>query len=237
MAVSNLLLTRVRPSIWIPTCEVAWAVLTILLAKCTTTTQIYVLRFFIGLAESTFYPGMQYIIGSWYRKDELAKRSCIFHASSALGTMFSGYLMAAVYKLNGRNGFRGWQWLFIVDTVISLPVAIAGFFLIPDVPEITQAWYFSPEEVALARRRMELEGRANRAPYTRAKFKKIFTSWHLYLLTALYIFFNNGNGALAQPAMQLWLKSKGYSVTQINTFPTITLCHHRYDDVDVRLVF
>jgi ACS family pantothenate transporter-like MFS transporter len=222
MAVSNLLLTRVRPSIWIPTCEVAWAVLTILLAKCTTTTQIYVLRFFIGLAESTFYPGMQYIIGSWYRKDELAKRSCIFHASSALGTMFSGYLMAAVYKLNGRNGFRGWQWLFIVDTVISLPVAIAGFFLIPDVPEITRAWYFSPEEVALARRRMELEGRANRAPYTRAKFKKIFTSWHLYLLTALYIFFNNGNGALAQPAMQLWLKSKGYSVTKINTFPTIT---------------
>lgn len=219
---SNLLLTRVRPSIWIPTCEVTWAVLTILLAKCTTTTQIYVLRFFIGLAESTFYPGMQYIIGSWYRKDELAKRSCIFHASSALGTMFSGYLMAAVYKLNGRNGFHGWQWLFIVDTVISLPVAIAGFFLIPDVPEITRAWYFSPQEVALARKRMELEGRANRAPYTKAKFKKIFSSWHLYLLTALYIFFNNGNGALGQPAMQLWLKSKGYSVTDINTFPTIT---------------
>ncbi|KAB5570883.1 major facilitator superfamily domain-containing protein [Coniochaeta sp. 2T2.1] len=219
---SNLLLTRVRPSIWIPACEVTWAVLTILLAKCNTTTQIYVLRFFIGLAESTFYPGMQYIIGSWYRKDELAKRSCIFHASSALGTMFSGYLMAAVYKLDGRNGFHGWQWLFIVDTIISLPVAIAGFFLIPDVPEITRAWYFSPQEVALARRRMELEGRANRAPYTKAKIKKIFTSWHLYLLTALYIFFNNGNGALSQPAMQLWLKSKGYSLTQINTFPTIT---------------
>ncbi|OIW34138.1 MFS general substrate transporter [Coniochaeta ligniaria NRRL 30616] len=219
---SNILLTRVRPSIWIPSCEVTWAVLTILLAKCTTTTQIYVLRFFIGLAESTFYPGMQYIIGSWYRKDELAKRSCIFHASSALGTMFSGYLMAAVYKLNGRNGFHGWQWLFIVDTVISLPIAIAGFFLIPDVPEITRAWYFSPQEVALARKRMELEGRANRAPYTKAKFKKIFSSWHLYLLTALYVFFNNGNGALGQPAMQLWLKSKGYSVTDINTFPTIT---------------
>lgn len=29
-------------------------------------------------AESTFYPGMQYIVGSWYRKDELAKRSCLF---------------------------------------------------------------------------------------------------------------------------------------------------------------
>ena len=63
-----------------------------------------------GLAESTFYPGMQYIIGSWYRKDELAKRSCIFHTSSAIATMISGYLMAAVYHLNGRSGFAGWQW-------------------------------------------------------------------------------------------------------------------------------
>lgn len=63
-----------------------------------------------GLAESTFYPGMQYIIGSWYRKDELAKRSCIFHTSSGIASMFSGYLMAGVYNLEGRGGFRGWQW-------------------------------------------------------------------------------------------------------------------------------
>lgn len=217
------MLTRIRPSIWIPACEVVWAVLTILLAKCKTTTQLYVLRFFIGLAESVFYPGMQYIIGSWYRKDELAKRSCIFHTSGAIGTMFSGYLMAAVHKnLAGVGGFKGWQWLFIIDTVISLPIAISGFFLMPDLPEITKAWYFSADEIALAKERMRLEGRATRSPYTKAKFKKIFSSWHIYLLTALYIFFNNGNGASGQPAFQLWLKSKGQSITEINTYPTIT---------------
>jgi len=38
--------------------------------------------------------------------------------------------------------------LFIVDGVISLPIAIAGFFVLPDVPEITRAWYLS-EEVGL----------------------------------------------------------------------------------------
>lgn len=63
-----------------------------------------------GLAESSFYPGMQYVIGSWYRKDELAKRSCIFHVSSAIATMCSGYLMAAVYHLGGTSGYAGWQW-------------------------------------------------------------------------------------------------------------------------------
>ncbi|KAH8668727.1 pantothenate transporter liz1 [Xylariales sp. PMI_506] len=218
---SNMLLTRIRPSILIPTVEVVWSVLTILLLKCTTSTQLYVLRFFIGLAESAFYPGMQYIIGSWYRKDELAKRSCIFHASSSLGTMFSGYLMAAAYNLNGVGGYHGWQWLFIVNTIISLPIAIAGYFMFPDVPEIARPFWLSPDEIELAKKRMQLEGRANRGSYSVAKFKKIFSNWHIYALPLLYIFFNNGTAYGGQPAFALWLKSQGYSIKQVNTYPTI----------------
>ncbi|KAI8958628.1 MFS general substrate transporter [Daldinia sp. FL1419] len=216
---SNMLLTKVRPSIFIPACEVVWSVLTILLSKCQTAEQIYVLRFFIGLAESSYYPGIQYIIGN--RKDELAKRSCIFHASGSIGSMFSGYLMTAVYRLNGTNGYRGWQWLFIINTTISLPIAVAGFFFFPDVPEITRAWWLTKEEIALANKRMEFEGRANRGKYTKATFKKIFTSWHIYTLTLLYIFFNNGAGYGGQPAFALWLKQEGYSIAAINSYPTI----------------
>lgn len=192
------------------------------MTQCTTVKHMYVLRFFIGLAESTFYPGMQYIIGSWYRRDELAKRSCIFHASGSIGSMFSGYMMASVYHLGGRQGFAGWQWLFIIDTVISLPIAVAGFFFLPDVPEITRAFYFTEDEKKIAQHRMKLEGRANREPFTLKKIKRIFTSWPIYALTTLYIFFNNGCGMLGQPAFQLWLKSTGHSVEQVNTFPTIS---------------
>lgn len=216
---SNMLLTKIRPSIWIPACEVLWSVLTILMCKCTTPTQMYVLRFFIGLAESGFYPGIQYVIGSWYRKDELAKRSCIFHASSGLGSMFSGYLMAAAINLDGTDGYHGWQWLFIINTVISLPIALLGFVFFPDVPEICRAFYLCKEEIELGKKRMEMEGRAQREPYTKAKFKKIFSSWHIYLLTLLYVLFNNGNGYGSQPVFADWLKLKGYSTVHVNTYP------------------
>lgn len=30
-----------------------------------------------------------------------------------------------------------------MDGIISLPVAIAGFFVLPDVPEISNPWYLS----------------------------------------------------------------------------------------------
>ncbi|EOD46987.1 putative pantothenate transporter protein [Neofusicoccum parvum UCRNP2] len=204
---SNIILTKFRPSLWIPTMEVLWTVLTFCLSRCSTAKQIYALRFFIGLAESTFYPGMQYIIGS-----------------CAIASMFSGYLMAAVYNLGGKGGYTGWQWLFIVDGIISLPIALAGYFVLPDVPEISKPFYLTKEEVAFAQKRMQLEGRKPRAPYTKAKVKKIFKSWHIYVLTLLYIAFNNGN-MFAQPAFAQWLKASTnpkYTIAQINAYPTTT---------------
>jgi MFS transporter, ACS family, pantothenate transporter len=53
---------------------------------------------------------MSYVIGSWYRSDELGRRSGIFQAAASLGVMISGYLAAAVYKLDKQGGFAGWQW-------------------------------------------------------------------------------------------------------------------------------
>ncbi|KAL6252846.1 hypothetical protein RBB50_000565 [Rhinocladiella similis] len=222
---SNMVLTRVRPSIWIPTMELIWTILTFCTSKCNSASSIYAIRFLVGLAESTFYPGMVYVIGSWYRRDELAKRSCIFHTSSAIGSMFSGYLMAAVHHLGGKGGLKGWQWLFVIDGVISLPVALSGYFLLPDVPEITKAWYFKPHEREFAKKRMKLEGRADRAPYTKAKFKKIFTSWHIYFLVPLYMLFNNAGAGVSQPTFAQYLKdskSPKYTISQINVYPTTT---------------
>ncbi|GLA89020.1 hypothetical protein AtubIFM56815_003489 [Aspergillus tubingensis] len=221
---SNMLLTRIRPRYWIPAMELLWTVLTFALSRSTNATHFYVLRFFIGLAESSFYPGMQYIIGSWYRKDELAKRSCIFHTSSGIASMFSGYLMDAVFHLGGRGGLKGWQWLFLIDGIISIPVAISGFFILPDVPEISSPFYLSEQEVKLAQKRMQFEGRKDREPYTKSKLKKIFSSWHIYLLTIVYITFNNG-AAGSQPVFQQYLKDSTnpvYSVGQINAYPTTT---------------
>lgn len=190
--------------------------------KCTNINQLYALRFLIGLAQSGYYPGMLYIIGSWYRGDELAKRSSIFHATGFIGTMVSGYLMAGVYHLDGMSGFKAWQWLFIVDTVISLPISVAGFFLLPDLPEITTAWWLSKDEVIIAQKRMQLEHRANRAPYTWAKIKKILCSWRIHSLSLLLTFFINGMGALLQPGFSIWLRNQGYDITEINSYPSLT---------------
>ena len=189
---SQIILTKVRPSIWIPSCELVWTMLTVCLAAVTKSNHVVAIRFFVGLLESIFYPAAHMILGSWYKPSELAKRACIFHASSAAASMFSGYLQAGVYKgMNGLHGLPGWKWLFIMDGVISLAVALAGFWLIPDLPENSRAFYLSEKQIELAVKRMHDVGRAPRTKLGWSAFKRIFGRWHVYFLTVLYIIFIN----------------------------------------------
>ncbi|KAK0223546.1 MFS general substrate transporter [Armillaria fumosa] len=222
---SNLLITRIRPSLWIPTMEIIWSILTMLLSTTNNFSSICALRFFVGLAESTFYPAIQYVIGSWYRPEELAKRACIFHTASAIGPMFSGFLQTAAYNgLNGVHGLAGWRWLFIIDGIITIPIALLGYLIMPDLPHNTKpSIFYTEQQLVLARKRMDEIGRKPPTKFTKAKVLGIFKTWHLYTLVPLYVLFNNGNGPTN--SMIFWFKSFNtkthtvYTVGQINCYP------------------
>jgi len=135
--------------------------------------------------------------------------------------MFSGYLQAAVYKgLNGRLGHAGWQWLFIMDGIISLPIAFAGFIMYPDFPETTRAFFLNEDDKLLAVKRMKQIGRAPPLKLGWSIVRRVFTRWHVYALTVLYIIFINIGPSSSINPLSLWLKSKGYSVALINIIPT-----------------
>lgn len=69
--------------------------------------------------------------------------------------MFAGAMMAAIHEsMDGHAGLGGWQWVFLIDGIITCAVAIFGFFFFPDIPENTQARYLSQEERELALSRL-----------------------------------------------------------------------------------
>lgn len=126
---SQYIMTKIRPSIWLPTLEIIWSILVMGMAGAKNVQTVYVLRFFIGFLEASAYPGIMTILGSWYTPQELGKRSCIFQASSSAAQMFSGYLQAGLYSgMNGKHGLSAWRWLFIFDGVIGIPIATYGFW-------------------------------------------------------------------------------------------------------------
>lgn len=136
--------------------------------------------------------------------------------------MFSGYLQAGAYSgLDGVYGRQGWQWLFIVCGIISLPIAFLGFWFIPDFPETTRAFYITKEESENQCKRLAAEGQKplGHNPWTRTKFFGIAKQWQFWVLPLGY-FFVQSSFPVYQPVMALWLKSNGRSVYERNVWPT-----------------
>jgi MFS family permease len=106
---------------YVPTMEVAWSILTFCQCRLSNVTQIYVMRFLLGVLETPAATGSIYILTSWYRSDEVFKRAGVWYVSSNAGAMFSGYLQAAAHKgLNGVAGMSGWRWLLYVHLIYKL---------------------------------------------------------------------------------------------------------------------
>ena len=125
-----------------------------------------------------------------------------------------------------------------MDGVISTPIALAGLFLIPDLPENSRAFYLSRKQIQLAQERMDDVGRKPRSELGWSAWKRIFGRWHVYLLVVLYIVFINtvslfspscrakrlmlmdqGPSTSVNP-LSLWLKAEDYSVALVNVIPT-----------------
>ena len=112
-----LIIQKVAPRFWLPFTLLVWSGLTMCSAACKTYAQLCVVRFLQGFFESSLYSGTIYILGSWYKPSEIAKRTAIFTAIGQIGSMFAGVMMTAMNEsLQGQTSLAGWQWVFVIST-------------------------------------------------------------------------------------------------------------------------
>ncbi|KAI8627358.1 MFS general substrate transporter [Xylariaceae sp. FL1651] len=219
---ANLSLHYVRPRIFFPACMVVWAGLTTVTAAVHNPQSVAAIRFFQGIAEATTFVGTHYILGSWYTERELGKRSGIFTASGLAGTMIGGFIQTGIHSsLNGRNGLSGWRWLFIIDGIITLPIALYGYIFFPDTPATTKAFYLSDAQKALAISRVPPV--EDRSPLSWSFFRRSLTSRFFWGFVILWIIAGETESFSSNALLALYLKSHPthkYTVAQLNNYPT-----------------
>ncbi|KAL1297370.1 hypothetical protein AAFC00_004910 [Neodothiora populina] len=146
---SNVLITRVKPSIYLATAMCLWGVVSTCNAATHNFTGLVVVRFFLGFVEAPFFPGAVFLMSSWYTRAELTRRIAWFYSGSSLANMFGGLLAAGILgNLDGAMGIAGWRWLFIIEGSITIFLAILSGFFLPDYPSTTR--WLSEEERAFA---------------------------------------------------------------------------------------
>ncbi|KAF2187051.1 major facilitator superfamily protein [Zopfia rhizophila CBS 207.26] len=151
---SNMLITRIRPSIYMSSWMLVWATV----SGCTALVKSYgglvACRFLLGITEGPFYPGATYLLSIFYTRKEVAARIATLYCAQILATGFSGLIAAGIFAgMDNLRGISGWRWLFIVEGSATAVVAFAGMWLLPDTP-INTRW-LNPEERELAHSRME----------------------------------------------------------------------------------
>ncbi|TVY35886.1 putative transporter, partial [Lachnellula occidentalis] len=179
-------------------------------------------RFIIGLFEAVYFPGVHYVLGSWYRGDEIGRRGGLFYVGLTLGTLTAGLIQSGTSaNLDGVDGLSGWRWMFIITALMTIPVGIAGVFLWPGTPDKPNRWFLTLAEVDLSRTRLS-KGTSKEASgvhlTTRQRLRHIFTDWKIYTLVLWGIIYWNIN-ATSYGGYLLWLKSlKRYSTAQLNQY-------------------
>ena len=146
---SNLLMTRVRPSLYLSSAMALWGAVSACNAATHNFSQLIVVRFLLGFVEAPFFPGAIFLMSSWYTRAELTRRMSYFYSGNALANMFGGLIGASVLgNLEGSLGISGWRWLFIIEGVITVAVAFLGMVILPDYPHSTR--WLTDEERAFA---------------------------------------------------------------------------------------
>ncbi|KAI9147325.1 Major facilitator superfamily transporter [Paramyrothecium foliicola] len=225
----QLIQTRIRPSLFLPICEVCWGIFVLFTYKAKNAETVYALRFFLGLLSASFWPSLVALLFNWYKPSELAVRLAFCTASDVAGAMFLGILQAALYRdMEGVHSLRGWQWLFIIAGATTISQGLLAFFTIPDSPATTRAFYLTEAEKSLARKRMASFG-AKTSTFVSANVLKRKLShlivhpitWFFLLAFALSAWAHRANAYFV-----LYLESikdadgdRVYSVFQVNVLP------------------
>src|SRR6202163_1306462 len=141
---SNLILERAGARLWIARIMITWGVVSGLTAFVTGPTSFLVVRFLLGAAEAGFFPGMILYLTYWFPAEyrgRVISALCIAQpVANAVGSIVS----AAILGMDGMLGFKGWQWIFIIE---AIPAVLCAFWVIAtmtDRPEIAK--WLAPDE-------------------------------------------------------------------------------------------
>ena len=111
-----------------------------------------VLRWFLGMAESAFFPLVIYYLTTFYRRGELARRLAIFYAASNIANAFSGLLAVGTFQIKNTS-LHPWRYLFLVEGSLTVLFSIFTFFYLPK--SASEAPFLNDEEKLLAYHRIQ----------------------------------------------------------------------------------
>jgi MFS family permease len=120
----------------------------------------------------------------------------VFYVAASLSGAFSGLLAFAIQKLDNHAGLQGWAWIFLIEGLIPIFLALFIWKVLPDSPE-TASFLTQAERDFLVRRLAEETGSGHGKVTNQDKMGKQFikaglSDWKVWC--AVVVFWGNTVG-------------------------------------------
>lgn len=132
---SNVMLNKYGARVWIARILVTWGLVAAGSAFVQNATQLYVLRFLLGVAEAGFFPGIIIYLTYWFRSKEIAVTVSLFTAaipvSYIIGAPLSTWIMDNIHWMD----WSGWRWMLFLEGVPAILFGVVCYYRLTDKPD------------------------------------------------------------------------------------------------------
>ena len=156
----NIIMQKIGARLWMMTILMVWGLISASTAFVSDPITFYVVRFFLGVAEAGFFPGMLLYLTFWFPQAYLGRFVGVFMAGIPLSFIIGGPISSLILEMNGTWGLTGWQWLFIIEGLPATLLAFAVPFMLPNGPH--EAGWLSDDEKKVITSRIVREDRADK---------------------------------------------------------------------------
>lgn len=212
---SNYLMERIGARLWLGRIMISCGIVAGAMMFVNDVTWFYIVRFVLGAVEAGLFPGVMLYLTYWFPKRYRARYVSMFAIGIPLASVFGAPISGLLLGLNGVLGFKGWQWLYVLEAIPALVLGVLIWVYLNDKPE--DAAWLKPEERDWIRRTLERERAESAEP---APKMNLLQSLRLLLdrrvIILSIVFFGTG---VPSYGLALWLPQivKSFGLTNIQT--------------------
>ena len=198
---STILVRTIGPRIYFSLVTISFGIITLCTAFITTWKQMIALRVLLGMTMSGIYPGLSYLISTWYTRKEQQLRFAFLQTGEVILLATGSIVNWGLNHLDHHHGLRGWQWMFLVQGSITTFLGFITYLWMVDFPESSHSSFkfLTPSETTLAVSRINADRSdgSKPTPITPAAILTPFLDPKLYIFATLFFLLNIVSTALS----------------------------------------
>ncbi|SCZ96520.1 BZ3500_MvSof-1268-A1-R1_Chr8-2g10259 [Microbotryum saponariae] len=183
---SNLMLKKLRPSIWLSSITIVWGIVMTLMGVVHNFAGLVATRVALGIAEAGLFPGVILYLTLWYPRHMCQQRIAFFFSAATLAGAFSGLLAYGIQFMSGVGGRNGWSWIFILEGLLTTLAGVGAFWAIVDSPRSSHFLTKEEQDFIIWRKTTDSGASGEATNVSWIYIRQALTSWQCWLALGYY---------------------------------------------------